>query len=126
MAVVMQASLIHLRDELYLTAAGLSLSLISRDQPCQLAVNLSTFLISRNQLCLLALHLFSGSLSAFVHALHFLCFSLYPLAVHSGLLFLTQRLLGTVDFVWGERYVLLHGHSFRISLSRRLSYLLSG
>jgi hypothetical protein len=52
-------SLVPLRDQLNLTAAGLSLSLISRDQPCQLAVNLSTSLISRDQLCLLALHLSS-------------------------------------------------------------------
>jgi hypothetical protein len=52
-------SLIPLRDQLYLTAACLSLSLISRDQLCQLAVNLFISLISRDQLCLLALHLSS-------------------------------------------------------------------
>jgi hypothetical protein len=60
--------------------------------------------------------LFSGSLLASAHALCLLCFSLCPSAVPSGLLLPTQRLLGTADFLWGGRYVILHGYSYHISL----------
>jgi hypothetical protein len=45
--------------------------------------------------------LFSGWLLASVDAPRLPCFSLYPSAVPSGLLWPMQRLLGTADFLWG-------------------------